>query len=675
MTIDVKEHVYDDDPKKGHPDVQTFLPGVSYFFLGNGKIQAAVQFAPFSKATPLGLLIMNPEHLGKKRESFTMDSEYGIEKTMIRLHCREKLFSAAKPCHPSAKWFHDLGMPAVLARWRSGQFQVREVFYCPDLTRARLRREVSIQNLSPKSTRGRLKTGIGRKTLEKEFSLAGRKTLKICIKYTLQGQDNSADLSFENERPPLPKAQQHWQKAGQLSFQSQLLDHYFKSCSRQLPAVISKTGKVDAGIWQYNREWVRDHSFMAAGLTLAGYHELAGTMLSRLLDEFVSEEGDCIDSSERRDPEDVELDQNGTLLYALKNYVLWSGDDKIVFKNWGKIRKAANFPLRDVFRHQPSGMFFNCRDYWERHQAHGIEPGIELMYQVFPAIGLSAAAYLARLISKEEEANLWEKEAQKLKQAILNHPEYALVDRRGLVKRRDINGAVQEAISPRKGSGLPDGVPLARNIIHYLQPDSSAALPIALGFIPAQHPAARATLEQLELLWNQGWTGGGYGRYNLTSEADSAGPWPLSSLIIARAYLETADFAKVWRVLKWLNTIPGALSGSWFEMYGPRIAPPYAQIGILPWTWAEMLMLLIQHILGLQVQEDGIRFRPRLLPGMGNVRGSLPIRGRRIMLDIKQRLGIGSPSFQCSSKLLESSPQQLLIPYVDDDISLEATLP
>jgi len=41
--IDVKEHLYDDDPAKGHPDVRTKLKDVSYFFLGNGHIQAAVQ--------------------------------------------------------------------------------------------------------------------------------------------------------------------------------------------------------------------------------------------------------------------------------------------------------------------------------------------------------------------------------------------------------------------------------------------------------------------------------------------------------------------------------------------------------------------------------------------------------------------------------------------------------
>ena len=41
--VNVAEHVYHDDPSAGPPDVRTRLSGASYFFLGNGVIQAAVQ--------------------------------------------------------------------------------------------------------------------------------------------------------------------------------------------------------------------------------------------------------------------------------------------------------------------------------------------------------------------------------------------------------------------------------------------------------------------------------------------------------------------------------------------------------------------------------------------------------------------------------------------------------
>ena len=55
-----------------------------------------------------------------------------------------------------------------------------------------------------------------------------------------------------------------------------MLDHFLKASSSQLKGVVSSTGKVDASIWQYNREWVRDHAFMGIGLILAGHHEISG---------------------------------------------------------------------------------------------------------------------------------------------------------------------------------------------------------------------------------------------------------------------------------------------------------------------------------------------------------------------------------------------------------------
>jgi len=129
-----------------------------------------------------------------------------------------------------------------------------------------------------------------------------------------------------------------------------------------------------------------------------------------------------------------------------------------------------------------------------------------------------------------------------LKEAILNHPKFSLVDERGFIKRRDINGTVQETISPSADAGLPQGVPLTENIDHFLNPDTSAAMPIVFEFVPPDSEVAKATLENLETLWNQRWKNGGYGRYHFASEADSHGAWPFPSLFMARAYVETGDY-------------------------------------------------------------------------------------------------------------------------------------
>jgi hypothetical protein len=83
--VDVAEHVYDDDPGRGHPDVRTRLAGANYFLLGNGLIQAAVQHAPRGEGTALGLLIMDPDHLRKKRDALTMHPGSGLETSVVHL--------------------------------------------------------------------------------------------------------------------------------------------------------------------------------------------------------------------------------------------------------------------------------------------------------------------------------------------------------------------------------------------------------------------------------------------------------------------------------------------------------------------------------------------------------------------------------------------------------------
>ena len=62
--MDTEEHIYADDPAVGPPDVRTDLEGVSYYFLGNGHVQAAVQVDPSGVGTAVGLLVMNPGQLG-----------------------------------------------------------------------------------------------------------------------------------------------------------------------------------------------------------------------------------------------------------------------------------------------------------------------------------------------------------------------------------------------------------------------------------------------------------------------------------------------------------------------------------------------------------------------------------------------------------------------------------
>ena len=117
------------------------------------------------------------------------------------------------------------------------------------------------------------------------------------------------------------------------------------------------------------------------------------------------------------------------------------------------------------------------------------------------------------------------------------------------------------------------------------------------------------------------------------------------------------------------------MAGSWFEMYGPRISPPYAQVGITPWTWGEMIMLVVKHILGIQPVENKIRIRPRLLPGMKEIAGSLPIRENHLFFKYNTNSNKSKANFNVNVPILESSDNEILIPFSNKDITVEAIIP
>jgi GH15 family glucan-1,4-alpha-glucosidase len=414
---------------------------------------------------------------------------------------------------------------------------------------------------------------------------------------------------------------------------------------------------------------------MAVGLTISGHHEIAYRILDRLFEKFVTKKGGIIDSSEELGSDEAELDQNGALLFALKNYVLWTDSQELIAKHWDKIAATAEFPLSDVFLHKRSGLLANRKEYWGRRQNHGIVKGMELAHQLFAAIGLSAASTLASLVSRESEASRWKAEAERIKNAMLDDSQYGLIDSRGFIKRRSIDGIIQEIVKPLPKAQLPEGVPLSSKGEHHLNPDATSVLPIAMSFIFPDSPLASLTLDSVEELWNQAWKDGGYGRYNESSELDSPGAWPFPSLFIARSYVETGDFDKMWRVVQWLNKVPGALSGSWFEFYGHRSAPAFSQVGITPWTWAEMLILLIHHIIGIQPEVDHVRIRPKLIPGIEKIRASFLLRDSKIDIEIKSGRKKRSYGFRSNGKIIQSSEKEAHISYLGKDLWIEASLP
>lgn len=671
--IKVKEHFYDDDPNQGHPDCRTRLRDAFYFFLGNGLISAAVQVSPAGEGSPMGLLVMDPDKLGKKRDALSFDPETGLENTMIEFSVNGKHYETPAGSKIISSWEEVSFIPAVVLSWKKSKIEVTEQFFCPDLHRAALARIIKVRNLTNQKLDSiQIRTGLLGYTIEDTLNLAKEEAKELFFVYELDRIKNQVSVKQVPSVHIDPGASEYWGKKTRAEFKHTLLDHYFVSSRNQLAAVISRSGTADAGIWQYNREWVRDHSMIVMGLLLTGHHKQARVMLHRLITDFVSHEGGTVDSSERRHPDEIELDQNGELLWVLWNYILWTNDLSLAKDHWDKIEKIAEFPLGDIFRHSPSGLLMNRRDYWERHRIHGIEPGLELAHQFFVSVGLKAAAAIARVLLKNSKAEEWIKEAERLKNVMLHNEKYGLIQNNVLIKRRGPDGKVQGKIHPLLSADLPPGLPLTSPGDHFLNPDTSVVLPIAMNFISPDSELAKNTLESCEELWEQVWEGGGYGRYHYASEADSAGSWPFPSLFVARAWTEAGCQDKVLRILEWLNTIPGSVSGAWFEFYGKRLAPPYPQVGVTPWTWSEMLMLLINHFAGLRLQESSILIKPFFLPGVDVMQLKLLIRKQYVSLKLEKRHPLYSEKFHTDGTVIQASSREIELAYPDKNIDLHA---
>jgi len=650
--MEVKEHFYADDPARGPADAKTTLRDVDYFFLGNGLIQAAVQIAPAGDGTAVGLLLMDPERLGPKRAALSFDQASGIAATALTLADGRAAPRTARPGAVRAKWLQGSADPRVEVLWRNGPYSVEELFFCPDMRTGRLLRQVTVTKSASGPSACRLSTGLPGQTIETRLRFRGRAASPVLFEYRLtrRPERTFAHIRLSPAADKGTGSGSPWRTTLDCRFHDPLLDRLFTASKFQLRAAVSASGRMDGGIWQYNLEWVRDQAFAAMALAMSGEPGAARTVLARLLAEFISDEGAPVDSSRLRPPAESELDQNGILLVALESYLHWTGDRDLIRSNWDRIAKVAGFPLRPEFRHARSGLLVNRREYWERHGAHGIQPGLELAQQLFVAMGLRSAGRLAAILGRTGEAHDWTEAAMSLRQAMLKDPRFSLIEGGVFIKRRGLDGKVQRHIRPEAAPDIPPGPPLFGPGRHWLDPDTAAALPIAWEFVDPAGRLAAKTLDSLETLWNQRWKGGGYGRYNVTSEPDSPGPWPFASLFVARAALEAGRPAAARRVLDWLGRVPGSRAGSWFEFYGPRPVPPYPQVGIIPWTWAEVIFFFVHHLLGARPGDRYLGLRPRLLPGLDRMEADLPLRGGRVELEVRRARRGEEPGFRIDDR-------------------------
>jgi len=416
-----------------------------------------------------------------------------------------------------------------------------------------------------------------------------------------------------------------WRRASSVMTADRTVKDIFDKARFGLPAMVAANGVMNAGIFEYGSQWVRDTSNTLLGLVHAGQFEQAHNGFAHVLEHMVNADGSTMVEGAFESPDLEQFDQMGELLHALKAYRDWSGDDSLLREHRAKLVALIERPLRPEFRH-PSGMVHNRREFWERTTVDGCE----LAYQTYVALGLRDAAALAGPLGAGDRADAWRAEATRILDAMLTHPSAALVEQGRLIKRRAVSG---EWVRTIDFPGSAPDVPQKTERVHLAEPDATMALPIALGLVDPHSVLARKTLEYVERLWNARWFGGGHERYHSSGQCDQPGPWAFASCFILRALHDSEWFDRSRRTLEYLNSVQGGRTGAWFEEI-PLARSQAPSAGVLGWTSGEISLFIVRHLLGVRFEGERLALRPALYPASPAVQADLRFRGGRLELEI-----------------------------------------
>jgi hypothetical protein len=688
------------------PDSLTDANGLTYYLLGNGLITVGLQAAPSEAAgTNGGLVVMSPDHMNRKTGSLVWNPRTGLQATRSTVLVDGKAY-LGEPGRVEITWQYPDGIPTVRLRWQAGATLVTEDLYCP-MGVAALIRAVTVVNNGTAPAEVLLRAGLrpnpvlfdeyevdrtGARLVASGYhrlelsALAGGRTVERDIEVSLgtvapgdRGSggfvlalDAKESAATESTLPGIRReTAAYWSHVGRVETGSPELDHMFRAAAHGFRAVVARSGKMDGGIWQYNLEWPRDAAMVASGAIRTGLADVGEAILERILTRMVTDDGAALDSSFHRPKEVIELDQNGELVCSLWNHWVWTGNDRLIRTHWKRIRAAAGYALDPFFRDASTGLLKNSREFWERGPIHGVLDGYELACQAWNIVGWERAADLATLMGDGESAGRWKEASALMRQSFLSHPRYSLIEDGKFIKRRHANGDPQLTFVPPDRGVLAAGMPLKVEPASYINPDAASVFPILLGLVDPAGDVARKTLESVEALWNQRWDNGGYGRYHVTSEPDSPGPWPFATLFITRAWLEAGNSEKVWRSVRWLAGVPGGKSGAWFEFYGHRPSPPLPQVAIIPWIWAEMVSLVVEGLFGVHPDAKGVTIRPRKLEGLNSIRTRLALNGHQLTLAIRHGTGPAAARVNGSPAVVENGALRLARPSGDLTVEMD----
>ena len=650
-----------------------FFAGREYFVLRSGRAKLILQ-ADRADLGPAFTWIMVDAQEGiqgrKKESAFNFSPETGFAGSALTVELGKFPFTALG-ITTETRWIMNDGVPTVEAVWWAGGIRVTEHISAivgagafrrtirlesADLmgrdeanvwlglpSGAALRNGGILQwqcagariavcfpgNDSVRAGTGDGSAGIGPIVLSPSQSV----TIETLIVAQIPGGDEAGFtrrirlLGNSAREPASAQTRRYWDETSSVVTDDRTIRELFDKARFGLPAMVADDGTMDAGIFEYGHQWVRDSSNTALGLLQAGHFELARAALHHVITQMIRDDGTPMMSGGFRPPDEEELDQAGELLHALREYRDWTGDESLVREHRDRLLTVIERPLGPRYL-DASGMVHDRKEYWEVT----VDDGYELAYQTYAILGLRDASELAPLLGAEDRVARWRAVADRMEAAMLSHPTLSLIADGHLIKRRDMAAKCVDEFSDYHGY-IPDS-PSVTEVHRILEPDASEALPIALGLVNPHSPLARSTLDRLEGLWNRRWSFGGYDRYNTSRAPDAPGPFMFPTMFILRAQHAAGLFDRSRRGLEWMNSVQGGRAGAWLEEI-PITRGYEFRCGIIPWTSAEVALFVVEDYLGVRFDHQGVQIHPALFPGSPAVRADLRFRQGRLRLLVR----------------------------------------
>ena len=504
-----------------------YFHGREYFVLRSGRAKMVIQNDKADLGSAFSHMLFdaeNPKQTVKKSNAYNYSTEDNIYSS-LKVIMKNYPFTAMGQT-TNTNWVMVDGIPSVEAVWWASGVKVREVITPVTLNgifkrliileSADLVAEdtVSISLSIPVSGKKLNNNGLAYRNKDASIALIFQEDLPKKVASSLKSIEvgpflikpeekkviesyivvdipslNDAELVQKAESiketigKELARTKAKWEKLNTLTTDDQLVQNSFDVNRNILPAYVSDDGKMDAGIFEYGAQWVRDGSHSTLGLIHIGEFEIARASLEHMLRDMINEHGTTMIAGGFDEPDREQFDQMGEFMHTMKSYVDWTADISLLTQYKDKIVAMVERPLTPSFRDE-TGMVHNRREFWERT----FDDAYELAYQTWVIQGLRDAADLAKYFGAEHKTDHWRKEADTIEKAMLTHPQKKLVNDGHLIKRRNITGEIVDVV---KMDGWVDGAPASVETYSRLMPDATLSLPISLRVVDPESELAK----------------------------------------------------------------------------------------------------------------------------------------------------------------------------------------